>query len=125
MKKTKCPNPACGRLFTPSKFKPDQAYCGKAECARYRDALRQKKHYRKHIPEPDWRTSLMERKKRERARRLSRDAPLDDGQHPPSDDELMLDGVIAFVSGAKSTEELAEIRCKCLDSWRALHYGAG
>jgi len=123
--KTKCANPACGCLFTPSKFKPDQAYCDKAECRRSRDASRQKKHYRKHISDPDWRTSLMERKKMERERRRGRDAPADDELSPPSDDALVLDGMLAFVSGAKSTEALAEIRGKCLIFGRDLHYGTG
>lgn len=123
--KTKCANPACGCLFTPSKFKPDQAYCGKAECARCRDTSRQKKHYRKHIPDPDWRTSLMERKKMERVRRRGRSSPADDERPPPSDDALVLDGVLAFVSGAKSSEALAEIREKCRNFGRDLQYAAG
>lgn len=123
--KTKCANPACGSLFTPSKFKPGQAYCGKAECGRCRDASRQKKHYRKHVSDPDWRASLMERKKVERERRRGRSAPSDDERPPPSDDALVLDGVLAFVSGAKSTETLAKIRAKCRDLGRDFQYASG
>lgn len=110
----KCKNPFCGSYFTPSKFKPDQEYCGKDECKRYRDNLRQKKHYRRNIRDPDWRKDHMGRKKQERFERLNRPPPEPDKESPPvSDLNLVLPGMIALFSGAGSREEVMDITAKC------------
>lgn len=115
MIKKKCRNPSCCCYFTPSKFRPDQEYCGKAECRRYCDALRQKNHYRRNISDPDWRKELMARKKKERKSRIDSETENTSCHSPPGSSELdlLLPGMIAFFSGAKSHDEVMEITDKC------------
>jgi hypothetical protein len=108
-------NPSCGCYFTPSKYRPDQEYCGKSDCKRYRDRLRQKNYYRRNISDPSWRGALMERKKKERNSRINSVADNVSGNSPPtlSDLHLLLPGMIAFFSGASSHDEVMKITDKC------------
>ena len=111
----RCRNPSCCCYFTPSKYRPDQEYCSKAECKRYCDNLRQKNHYRRKISNPVWRETLMERKKKERGIRINTmpENASCNSLPPLSDLQLLLPGMIALFSGARSHDEVMEITDKC------------
>lgn len=108
-------NPSCGCYFIPNKYRPDQEYCGKADCKRYRERLRQKNHYRRNISDPAWRSALMDRKKKEHNARTNSVPENVSGNTPQtlSDLQLLLPGMIAFFSGARSHDEVIEITDKC------------
>lgn len=112
--KKRCKNPSCGCYFTPSKYRPDQEYCGGTGCKRYRDRLRQRLHYRRNIRNPKWREALIRRKKKERAARLNNPPPeFIKSTRTLSDIQLLLPGMIAFFGRARSKKEVLEITDKC------------
>ena len=61
MKKRKCENPACGRLFEPSPKNKNQKYCSKKQCQRARKAKWQRE---KMASDEDYRKNQIDAQKR-------------------------------------------------------------
>lgn len=105
----RCKNPSCGCCFRPNKYRPNQEYCGKDECKRYRDRIRQWIHYRTNIRDSKWRANLMKRKKRERfARKNSPNITSTENKPSLPEIQMLLSGMIALFSGAETKKEVFE-----------------
>lgn len=116
-----CANPNCKCCFSPDKHNPNQRFCDREECKRYRDALRQGRYYERHSQDPEWAREHSERKRRERTRRLEtqrwhRNTEKLDRQNAALRKMLtqLVAGVVSMVSGAGEHADVESIIHCCL-----------
>lgn len=117
-----CANPDCKCRFTPSKHNPNQIFCDRDECKRYRDTVRQRRYYAHHSQNPGWVVQQRERKRRERARRIEKQQRRRNIQERFCQQGASLNktivqlvaGLVSMVSGAGDYESVESILHRCL-----------
>lgn len=125
-----CKNPNCQRCFVPSKNNPNQDYCSREECKRYRNAQRQQRYYERVCADPSKYRQMLKRKKAERRRRMQRRQELSKAaspssrrsicshnQEPAPDSRLwhFAAGFLYYTAGVKEKADVEEGVSRCIN----------
>lgn len=118
----RCANPHCKCLLFPSKHNPNQRFCERDGCKRFRDAERQNRYYHDHMRDPEWARQHRERKQCERRRRIETQRRHSNAENMPrgqntEENEVVLRlvvGVVSMVSGARDADSISSVLQRCM-----------